>query len=166
MNVLIEKDSKAKVILEFLQNFDLKYEHEEILTLIIMKGKYSLTQNLIETYKIPFNVAYVKTALEYSRTDIVFLLRIIYPQNFVKCEKSYIIPLTLSFERSNINWLAKIHLLKSMIEHISYIKAEQICLHIMKTIESSNPSINLFYFAPNVLLFSCNLIELCILLKK
>ena len=149
-----------------MDNFEVLLEKEEILTVAIMKGKYSLTQKLIDKYKIPFNIAFVNTALEYNRTDIVFLLRIIYPQSFARHEKSYISSLILSFERSNINWLAKMHLLKTMIEHISYIKSEQVWIHIVKSIESENPLINPLYFTPNVLLFSCNLIELCILLRN
>ena len=58
------------------------------------------------------------------------------------------------------------HLFKSIIEYITYVKAEQIRLHIMKVIESDSSSVNPFYFTPNVLLFSCNLIELCILLQR
>ena len=156
--------------MHFLESFEfdgiLESELEQILILFIIKGKYSLTQKLIEKYKIPFNVAFVNTALEYNKIDIVFLLRIIYPQNFASHEKSYIVSLTLSLERSNINWLAKMYLLKSMIDQINYIKAEQICLHIARSIENESPSINPLYFTPNVLLFSCNLIELCILLQK
>ena len=36
----------------------------------------------------------------------------------------------------------------------------------MKVIESDNSSVNPFYFTPNILLFSCNLIELWILLQR
>ena len=136
------------------------------MALVIMKGKYSLVQKIINKYKLPFHFAYVNTALEYNKIDIVFLLRIMYPENFAKHEKSYIISLTLSFERSNSNWLAKMHLLKSLIDQINYVKAEQICLHIAKSIENESPSANPLYFAPNVLLFACNLIELCRLLQK
>ena len=53
-----------------------------------------------------------------------------------------------------------------MLNTKNYIKAEQVCLHILKVIESKDPPSNPFYFTPNVLLFTCNIIELCILLQN
>ena len=52
-----------------------------------------------------------------------------------------------------------------MINKINYIKAEQICIFINKAIERDTPETNPLYFAPNILLFSCNLIELCKIIK-
>ena len=99
IQVLLEDKSKKYPVLKVLESFDLGYELEEVLTLVIIKGKYSLTRKLINKYKMPFEDAYVKAALEYNKTDIVFLLRTIYPQNYIKNERSYIVPLTMSFEK-------------------------------------------------------------------
>ena len=101
----------------------LNKEIEEVLILVIINGRYSLVKSIIDQYKLKFKVAFVNTALENNRNDIVFLLKLIYLRNYVKYERSYISSLTLSFERSNTKWLAKMHLLTSLIEQINYIKA-------------------------------------------
>lgn len=58
-------------------------------------------------------------------------------------------------------WIPKIFLLKTMMEYINYVRAEELCLYILKSIQKENPANNPLYYAPNLLLLSCNLIEIC-----
>ena len=43
---------------------------------------------------------------------------------------------------------------------------EEVVLFILKAIEQQTPNLNPLYYAPNILLLACNLIELCIIAVK
>ena len=58
------------------------------------------------------------------------------------------------------SWLAKMHMLKGLMNKINYIKAEELCVFILRAIVKENPANNPLYYAPNVLLFWWNLIEM------
>lgn len=129
--------------------------------LLIIRNKYSLTEQFIKTYNVVYKSVFTKVALENDSISIVFLLKMSYPQNFTMYEKEYISSLIVSFKRSNMGWLTKIYLLKSMLDFTTYIKVEDLCLYMLRQLEKENPADNPMYYAPNVLLFTCNLIELC-----
>ena len=84
-----------------------------------------------------------------------------YPQSYVKNEKKYLPSLLLSFQRSNTFWLAKLSMFKLLINHSSYIKAESFLLYTLKSLEKDDVTQNPMYYSPNILLFTCNLIEVC-----
>ena len=157
---MLEKQLENDIVMKFLSYFNFKENIDEIVTLMIIKGRYSLTENMLKSYDVKFNSIFVKVALEYDSLSIVFLIRKLYPNNFSMHEREYLSSLMLSMERSNSSWLAKFFLLKTIINQINYIKAEQIWLFIHKIIQRDAPETNPLYYAPNVLLFSWNLIEL------
>ena len=44
-------------------------------------------------------------------------------------------------------------MLKGLMNKINYIKAEELCVFILRAIVKENPANNPLYYAPNVLLF-------------
>ena len=123
---MLDKQLENDIVLKFLSYFNFKENIDEIVTLMIIKGRYSLTENMLKSYDVKFNSIFVKVALEYDSLSIVFLIRKLYPNNFAMHEREYLSSLMLSMERSNSSWLAKLFLLKTIINQINYIKAEQI----------------------------------------
>jgi hypothetical protein len=57
-------------------------------------------------------------------------------------------------------------MLKSVIEHISYRRAEDFLFTIASKVERTDPKDNPLYFTPNVLLLILNLYEICYILNK
>jgi hypothetical protein len=132
---------------------------------LIMKNKFTLTKKFLEKTKHSFNPIFVKIAMENDSFDIVYLLKYIYPQSFTVHENTYFNSLLISFQRSFSCWLAKIHMMKSLMEHTSYyIKAQAFLLFMLQSIEKEEPANNPLYYAPNLLLLACNIVEICRLL--
>jgi hypothetical protein len=52
------------------------------------------------------------------------------------------------------------------MDYTTYIKVEDFLLFVLRLLERENPADNPMYYAPNILLFSCNLIELCRIIKN
>ena len=96
-----------RLFFRFLDAFNFKNNANDILTLMIIKGRYSLSERILKNYNVKFDPVFVKAALEYDSLSIVFLIRKLYPNNFAMHEKEYITSLILSLERSNSSWLAK-----------------------------------------------------------
>ena len=114
-----------------------------------------------------FEPTYVKIGIEFDSFDIVYLLKSLFPQEYIKEENQYLSSLLISFERSNTFWVTKLHLFKSLMEYTNYNKAESLLLYILKMMEKDDVTENPMFYAPNILLFTCNLIEVCrILVEK
>jgi len=167
IDVMLESNQVDNEVLNYIRKIRKKWDLENIVSLCIMKQRYTLTHSVLKECKLPFKAIYAKIGIEFDAIDIVYLLRCMYPESSIKMEKSYLPSLLLSFQRSNTFWLAKLSMLKSLVDHTNYIKAESFLLYTLRSLEKDDVTQNPMYYAPNVLLFTCNLIEVCrILVSK
>ena len=51
-------------------------------------------------------------------------------------------------------------MLKSLLEYVNYISAESFLMYLLKSLAKEEPQNNVIYYAPNLLLLSCNIIEI------
>jgi uncharacterized protein YbgA (DUF1722 family) len=166
LQVILEDNISDKKVIGFLDKYSKGDDQDIIATMLISKNKYSLTEKFFKSYDLSFKSAYVRIAIESDNFNIVFLLKSLFPQEFVDKEHLYIPSLIISLNRSFTNWLAKIKLLKSLIHIISYIDGETMFKFVLQSIQNEEPINNPLYYAPNLLLLSCNIIEICRLLVK
>ena len=84
-----------------------------------------------------------------------------YPQEFSENDRLYLKPLLSSFYRSNSNWLFKIHMMKHQIDYTWCMDVEQLINYMYESLNKDDYKSNMLYFAPNVVLLGCNIIDLC-----
>jgi hypothetical protein len=89
-----------------------------------MKQNFRLAEYLINFSNMVYDPIHTKIAMEFDSFDTVYLLRKVYREDFVWWEKDYLDSLLVSFQKSGVNWMAKISLLKSLLGYISYRQAE------------------------------------------
>lgn len=167
VEVMLDDNAEDYKISNCIKRIKREWNIENIVSLCIMKNRFSLIRLILDKNNLHFNPIYAKIGIEFDSFDIVYLLKSMYPESYTQCEKSYLPSLLLSFQRSNTFWLAKLSMLKSLIDHTNYIKAESFLLYTLRGLEKADVTQNPMYYAPNLLLFSCNLIEICrILVNK
>jgi len=128
----------------------------KIVGLLILKNRFTLMSEINGDYDSRF----ITMAIENDGFDIVFYLRDKYPQNFTREEINFLEPILLSFTKSNHCWLAKISMLKSVINNLSYRRAEDFLFTLAGKIEKTDPKDSPLYFTPNLLLLILNLYEI------
>lgn len=153
LSTMIDKKAAESKILSFLENSSSECTYDEIIAMLILRGQHDLVRSYLSKKKGPYNPIWAKIAIESDNFDCAFLIKAIYPQSFTAKEKQYLNPVLAAFQKSNSNWLIKMYLLKSLLSHTSYSKAEQFLLHVLKSLEREDPASNPLYYAPNVVLF-------------
>ena len=139
---------------------------EQFFSVLIIKNSFDLIRCFLNTFSIKYNHVYTNIAIEFDSFDVVALLRNMHPESFIDCEKEYLPSVLISFRKSNMCWLAKINILKLLLSYISYGSTEEFLMFVLQVLEKENPADNPMYYAPNVLLLICNLIELCRFIGK
>ena len=99
MNAFIDQNFPNETIDNFLSRFDAEEIFDDIIAILIMKGRYSLTEKYLNLSTKPYNPAFTKIALEYDCIDIVYLIKKTYPNNFARYENEYINSLNISFQK-------------------------------------------------------------------
>jgi hypothetical protein len=161
VEVMLDEGSDDYQIAKTVNSIMDKWDIENIISLCIMRHRFTLTRLLLHENNVAYNPIYVKIGIEFDSFDIVYLLKSMYPEIYTELEKTYLPSLLLSFQRSNTFWLAKLSMLKSLINYTNYIKAESFLLYTLRALEKVDVTQNPMYYAPNLLLFSVSLIEIC-----
>jgi len=166
LNVLVDKNRPDDECAAVLAKLADREALTKMVGLLVVKSRFSLVDRVISERLVEFDPRFVQIAIEQDAFDSVFLLRDTFPRAFVKSEREFIPSVFISFTNSNTCWLAKCTLFKSVIDHISYRKAEEFLFTLANRIGRKDPKDSPLYFAPNVLLLILNLYEICMFLQK
>lgn len=150
--VLLEKRVSSSECRKIIKKIPDGLTLTKIVGLLIKSKRHSLMNEVIKDHNIEYDRRFVMTAIENDAFDIVFQLRNKYPQRYTKDEEYFIDSIHKSFSHSNHGWLAKCFLFKSVIELVSYRKAEEFLNKVEIKISSNDPKDSPLYFAPNMVL--------------
>jgi hypothetical protein len=114
-----------------------------------------------DSYKNSSLELYAKIAIENDSYDILKLIKKLFPLRYVSSERAFLISVMISFQRSNRMWINKVQFFKSLLSYTTYIKMEGILIYMLRALEHDEIHRNPLYYSANILLFACNIIELC-----
>jgi hypothetical protein len=164
IEVLLDHSAPDFQILNLLEK---SKDLEKPICLLIMKQKFELASAFLlhskntDSYKNSSLELYAKIAIENDSYDILKFLKKLFPLEYVASERTFLIPLMTSFQRSNRMWIDKVQLLKSLMGYTTYIKMEGILIYMLRALEHEEIHRNPLYYSANILLLACNIVELC-----
>lgn len=156
LHVLLEKGKSNSECRKIISKISDGETLAEIVGLLIVKNRFSL----INEVKADFDERFIQIAIENDAFDVVFHFRDKYPQSFTRSEGTFLEYILLSFTKSNHCWIAKCFMLKSVINYLSYRRAEDFLFTISGKIDRTDPKDSPLYFTPNLLLLILNLYEI------
>ena len=162
----LERYKSDEDIFDLINRIDIDQYYNEIIALFIIKGRYELTHRIFDENDKPYNPFLTQIAIKYNNLDMVFLLQKRYPIAYTENEKLYVEPLLTSLKDNHYWWLAKIYILKGLMDNISYTQIEELLAIFINWIEEEDPENNVLYYCQNSLLLCWNLVEICRIIKS
>ena len=157
LEVMIDNKESNDVIKKYLNNIDLSNDFKYVIAILIMDNRFTLSHYYLDY----FHPSFVKIAIEHDSFDMVALFKSLYPKQYTEYEQTYIDSIVMSFRKSNSLWIAKIYILKSLIYSTNYLQMESVLSTMFQSLEKEDPVLNPLYYAPNMLLLTCEIVEVC-----
>ena len=122
LDVMIDLNQNSQSIEEFLDTIEMEEDTEFVIAMLIMDNRFNLTKRYIKHY----NPVFTKIAIESDNFDIAIMLKTLFPIQYTVNEKLYLDSVIISIQKTNCLWLAKIYMLKSLMQYSTYLKAESV----------------------------------------
>ena len=137
-----------------------------VLAHLILKQKHSLFRKFFKAGEVPFDVLYVKLALENDAFDSLFIIYHAFPTQFTAHLKNLRDSMLTSLSRSPRFYELKLYFLMKMLRHFTYQQCEEALITITNMVSSSNSEENPLLYSTNFLSLGCQTFEVCMEIKE